>query len=35
MQNIREFIHDVRSAWNYYRWLRKHLRQGGNPDGAF
>ena len=35
MEYIRELLHDVRSAWGHYRWLRKHLRHGVNPDQAF
>ena len=35
MQYIRDLMHDLRSTLGHYRWLRKHFRYGGNPDGAF
>ena len=35
MKYIRDLMHDLRSAWSHYRYLRKHLRCGGNPDEAF
>ena len=35
MKYICDLMHDLRSAWSHYRYLRKHLRFGGNPDEAF
>ena len=35
MQYIRDLIHDMGSAWEHFRYMRQHLRQGGNPDEAF
>jgi len=32
MQYIRELIHDMRYAWQSFRYVRQHLRRGGNPD---
>ena len=32
MQYIRNLIHDLRMAWNEFRYIRTHLRAGGNPD---
>lgn len=32
---IRQWAHDVRMAWQHYRYIRRHLRVGGNPDEAF
>ena len=32
MQYIRNLIHDLRMAWNEFRYIRRHLRAGGNPD---
>ena len=35
MQYIRDLIHDLRAAWAEFRYIRRHLRRGGNPDEAF
>jgi hypothetical protein len=32
MNYIRELIHDIRKAWSDFRYIRNHLRRGGNPD---
>ena len=32
MQYIRDLIHDIRMAFAEFRYIRTHLRQGGNPD---
>ena len=34
MNYIRELIHDIRMAWESFRYVRNHLRHGGNPDQA-
>jgi hypothetical protein len=31
-QYIRNLIHDMRYAWQSFRYVRQHLRRGGNPD---
>ena len=35
MTYIRNLIHDLCAAWEHFRYIRKHLRRGGNPDEAF
>jgi hypothetical protein len=32
MTYITHLIHDIRMAWEHFRWIRCHLRRGGNPD---
>ncbi len=32
MTYIRNLLHDIRAAWLEFRYIRDHLRQGGNPD---
>ncbi len=32
MTYIRNLIHDLCAAWAEFRYIRKHLRRGGNPD---
>ena len=34
MTYIRHLIHDIRMAWENFRYIRTHLRAGGNPDEA-
>jgi len=29
---IKNLIHDIRMAWESFRYTRLHLRRGGNPD---
>ena len=35
MQYLRDLWHDLLIAYEHFRWVRKHLRSGGNPDEAF
>jgi len=35
MQYLIDLWHDMRDAWGHFRYVRNHLRQGGNPDEAF
>ena len=35
MQYLKDLWHDMLYAWREFRFVRKHLRQGGNPDEAF
>lgn len=32
MQYLRDLLHDIRMTRNYWRYIRSHLRAGGNPD---
>jgi hypothetical protein len=32
MTYIRNLIHDLRIAWDQFRYIRRHLRRGGCPD---
>ena len=32
MTYLRDLIHDIRLAWREFRYIRCHLRRGGNPD---
>ena len=32
MNYIANLLHDMRAAWAHFRYIRSHLRQGGNPD---
>jgi hypothetical protein len=32
MRYLRDLWHDIRLAFWHFRYIRKHLRQGGNPD---
>ena len=34
MSYLKDLIHDIRMAWASFRYTRKHLRRGGNPDEA-
>ena len=34
MTYIRELWHDILYAWQSFRYVRQHLRRGGNPDEA-
>ena len=35
MQYLTDLWHDLCAAWDHFRYVRKHLRNGGNPDEAF
>lgn len=35
MTYIRNLLHDLLSAWEHFRYIRRHLRRGGNPDESF
>lgn len=35
MRYLSELLHDLRIAWAHFRYIRQHLRRGGNPDEAF
>jgi hypothetical protein len=35
MTYLRDLWHDIRMAWSAFRYVRTHLRRGGNPDEAF
>lgn len=32
MQYLADLLHDIRAALAHFRYIRQHLRQGGNPD---
>ena len=32
MKYIKDLIHDIAMAWEHFRYIRQHLRRGGNPD---
>lgn len=32
MNYLRDLFHDLRVAWDEFRYIRRHLRNGGNPD---
>ena len=29
---LHDLIHDIRMAWEHFRYVRQHLRKGGCPD---
>jgi hypothetical protein len=29
---LRDLLHDLRATWMHWRYIREHLRRGGNPD---
>jgi len=32
MKYLQNLIHDIYAAWLEFRYIRDHLRAGGNPD---
>lgn len=32
MRYIADLLHDIRAAVAHFRFIRRHLRAGGNPD---
>ena len=32
MRYLTDLLHDIRTAWAHFVFIRKHLRAGGNPD---
>jgi hypothetical protein len=34
MSYLRDLLHDIRMAVQHFIYIRRHLRQGGNPDEA-